>query len=124
MGLFRKMSFNPDPSKQATEIVFSKKRSDIQLPTLRFNNNSLTPTNSHKHLGMIFDRNLNFKNYLSEKISKANKGIGIIRRLYKFLSQSLTCKYLQSFRQATFRLWCYNLRQFFKCYIFPNTIQR
>ena len=28
-----KMSFNPDPSKQATEIVFSKKRSDIQLPT-------------------------------------------------------------------------------------------
>ena len=37
-----KMSFNTDPSKQATEIVFSKKRSDIQLPTLRFNNNSLT----------------------------------------------------------------------------------
>ena len=37
-----KMSFNPDPSKQATEIVFSKKRSDIQLPTLRFNNRHLT----------------------------------------------------------------------------------
>ena len=34
-----KMSFNPDLSKQATEIVFSKKRYDIQLPTLRFNNN-------------------------------------------------------------------------------------
>ena len=31
-----KMSFNPDPSKQATEIVFSKKRPDIQLPTLRW----------------------------------------------------------------------------------------
>ena len=36
-----KMSFNLDPSKQATEIVFSKKRLDIQLPTLRFNNNIL-----------------------------------------------------------------------------------
>ena len=79
-----KMSFNPDLSKQATEIVFSKKRSDIQLPTLRFNNNILTPTKSHKHLGMILDSKLNFKNHLSEKISKANKGIGIIRRLYKF----------------------------------------
>ena len=47
------MSFNPDPSKQATEIV--------------------TPSNSYKHLVMIFDRKLNFNNHLSEKISKANK---------------------------------------------------
>ena len=78
-----KMSFNPDPSKQATEIIFSKK-----LPTLRFNNNTLTPTNSHKHLGMILDSKLNFKNHLSEKISKANKGIGIIRRLYNFLPRA------------------------------------
>ena len=67
-----KMSFNPDHSKQATEIVFSKKRSEIRLPTLRFNNNTLTPTNSHKHLSMILASKLNFKNHLSEKISKAN----------------------------------------------------
>ena len=32
-----KMSFNPDPSKQAKEITFSKKRSDTQLPVLIFN---------------------------------------------------------------------------------------
>ena len=83
-----KMSFNPDPSKQATEIVFSKKRSDIQLPALRFNDNILRPTNSHKHLGMILDSKLNFNNHLSEKINKANKGIGIIRRLYKFLPRA------------------------------------
>ena len=78
-----KMSFNPDPSKQATEIVFSKKQSNIQLLTLKFNDNILTP-DSHKHLGMIMDSKLHFKNHLSEKISKANKGIGIIRLLYKF----------------------------------------
>ena len=83
-----KMSLNPDPSKQATEIVFSKKRSDIQLPALRFNDNILRPTNSHKHLGMILDSKLNFNNHLSEKINKANKGIGIIRRLYKFLPRA------------------------------------
>ena len=35
-----KMSFNPDPSKQAKEITFSKKRSDTQLPVLIFNNSN------------------------------------------------------------------------------------
>ena len=83
-----KMSFNPDPSKQATELVFSNKRADFQLPTSTFNNNILTPANLHKHLGMILDRKLNFNNHLSDKISKANKGICIIRRLYKFLPRA------------------------------------
>ena len=83
-----KMSFNPDPSKQATEIVFSKKRSNTQLPALTFNNNILTPSDSHKHLGLILDRKLNFKNHLSEKISKANKGVGVIKRLYKYLPRA------------------------------------
>ena len=32
-----KMSFNSDPSKQAKEMTFSKKRSDTQLPVLIFN---------------------------------------------------------------------------------------
>ena len=82
------MSFNPDPSKQATGIVFYKKRSDTQLPILRFNNNILTPTNSRKYLDMILDSKFNFNNHSSEKINKANKGIGIIRRLYKFLPRA------------------------------------
>ena len=34
---------------------------------------------------MILDRKLNFNNLISDKISKANKGIGAIRRLYKLL---------------------------------------
>ena len=37
---------------------------------------------------MILDSKVNFKNHLSEKISKANKGIGTIRRLYKFLPRA------------------------------------
>ena len=80
-----KMSFNPDPSKQAKEIVFSKKRCVTQLPVLMFNNNVISSTDSHKHLGMILDSKLSFIKHLKEKISKANKGIGIIRRLYNFL---------------------------------------
>ena len=83
-----KMSFNYEPSTQATKMVFSKKRSNIQLPALTFNNNILTPFDSHKHLGLILDRKLNFKNHLSEKISKANKGVGVIKRLYKCLPRA------------------------------------
>ena len=65
------MSFNPDPSKQTKEITFSTKRSSTQLPVLIFNNNIISPSDSHKHLGMILDSKRNFKCHLSEKIYKA-----------------------------------------------------
>ena len=32
-----KMSFNPDPNKQATEVIFSKKNSTVNHPLLYFN---------------------------------------------------------------------------------------
>ena len=62
-----KMSFNPDHSKQAKEIVFSKKRSTTQLPELIFNNNIVSSTDSHKHLGMILDSKLTFNQHIKEK---------------------------------------------------------
>ena len=39
----------------------------------------------HKHLGIILDKKLTFEQHLREKISKANKGIGLISRLRRFL---------------------------------------
>ena len=41
------------------------------------------------HLGITLDRKLNFDHQLKEKISKANKGIGIIRRLYNIIPRAL-----------------------------------
>ena len=35
-----------------------------------YNNNFLTPSNLHKHFGMILDSKLNFNNNLSEKYIK------------------------------------------------------
>ena len=46
-----------------------------------FNNNVISSADSDKHLGMILDSKLSFINHLKEKISIANKGIGIIRCL-------------------------------------------
>ena len=112
-----KMSFNPDPSKQATEIVFSKKRSNTQLPALTFNNNILITSDSHKPLGLILDRKLNFKNHLSEKISKANKeGVGVIKRLYKCLPRDSLVNIYKCFVRPHLD----HLRQFFKYYISSN----
>ena len=80
-----KMTFNPDPSKQAVEVLFSTKKSPSELPPLFFNNNIVTRVESHKHLGLILDSKLSFGDHLKEKISKTNKIIGTLKRLRKFL---------------------------------------
>ena len=45
-----KMSFNPDPTKQAQEIIFSRKTSQRNHPGLMFNNSIVNVTTIHKHL--------------------------------------------------------------------------
>ena len=41
-----------------------------------------------KHLGIYLDEKLNFSNNTKENISKANKGIGTLRKLYKVLPRN------------------------------------
>ncbi len=86
-----KMLLNPDPSKQAVEVVFSRKV-DHQHPLLTFNNNVVCSKDVHKHLGMILDKKLTFDHYLKEKISKANKGIGLTTRLFSNLPRKTLTK--------------------------------
>ena len=37
-----KMSFNPDPSKPAQEVIFSRKLKTVPHPSITFNNNPLS----------------------------------------------------------------------------------
>ena len=67
-ALHWKMSFNPDPTKQAQEITFSRKTSKRNHPGLMFNNNIVTTI--HKHLGMIFDSKLRFDEHLKSVLKK------------------------------------------------------
>ena len=53
-----KILFNPDPSKQAVEIIFPTKISTTKPPILTFNNGIVSSKESHKYLGMILDKNL------------------------------------------------------------------
>ena len=65
-----KMSFNPDPTKQAQEIIFSPKTSQRNHPGLMFNNNIVNVTSIHKHLSMIFDSKLSFDEHLKAVLKK------------------------------------------------------
>ena len=47
-----RMSFNPDPQKQAVELIFSKKRIEIDHPVIFFNNIPVKKVTEHKHLFM------------------------------------------------------------------------
>ena len=58
-----KLSFNPDPSKQAQEVIFSRKTKKEYHPHLVFNNNVSEP-NSQKHLGVVLDNCLFFEKHL------------------------------------------------------------
>ena len=51
----QKTSFNPDPKKQAEEVIFSRKSKAMSHPPLVFNNNNVIQTTSQKHLGIILD---------------------------------------------------------------------
>ena len=79
-----KMSFNPDPNKQAVELIFSQKKKIPDHPPLFFNGVRVEAVENHKHLGLILDSKINFNLHVNEKIAIARKGIGIIRYLSSF----------------------------------------
>ena len=80
-----KMSFNPDPTKQAEELLFSNKLSRPSHPPLYFNGIEVKNVSEHKHLGLVLDSKLSFTTHINEKIARARKGIGIIKHLSPYL---------------------------------------
>ena len=82
------MSFNPDPSKQAQEIIFSRKRKKEYHPPFAFNNNNVSETNSQKHLGVVLDNHLSFEDHLKMILNKVNKTIGLLPKLHNILPRS------------------------------------
>ena len=73
-----KMQFNPDPNKQANEVIFSWKSKVHSYPSHTFNNNDAKKFPHQKHLGIILDSKLDFNIHGDNKIKKCYKIIGII----------------------------------------------
>ena len=80
-----KISFNPDQSKQAQEIIFSRKTENFFHPSLRFNNSIVSQSLSQKHLGIFLDARLTFEEHSKLTTTKVYKTIGLLRKLQKTL---------------------------------------
>ena len=75
------MLFNPDPKKPAQEVLFSRKTQVQNHPTISLNNIQVERSVYQKHLGVILDEKLNFKEHIDNAISKVHKGISVIKKL-------------------------------------------
>ena len=76
-----KMLFNPDPNKPTQEVLFSRKNKVQVHPTINLNNIQVERTSYQKHLGILHDEKLNFKQHIDSVIPKINKGISVIKKL-------------------------------------------
>ena len=75
------MLFNPDPNKPTQEVLFSRKNKVQVHPTINLNNIQVERTSYQKHLGILHDEKLNFKQHIDSVIPKINKGISVIKKL-------------------------------------------
>ena len=82
-----KMQFNPDVNKQAVQVIFSQKRSKLFHPPLSLDGFSVPISDDHKHLGFFLDSELNFLRHVKEAITKARKGIGVIRFMAEYVKR-------------------------------------
>ena len=55
-----KMSFNPDITKQAQEIIFSRNKIVTSHPSLDFNNVQIQRQSVQKHFGLFLDEKFSF----------------------------------------------------------------
>ena len=93
-----KMNFNPDSSRQAQEVIFSRKSKKISHPPLFFSNIQVPQSSSQhgdiispcsqKHLGIVLEEYLTFCKHLKMLTSKINRTIGLLRKLQNLLPRS------------------------------------
>ena len=84
----RKMTFNPDLSKQAQEVIFSRKIKKLLHPTLLFNNIPLNNSLFQKHLGLTLDIKLNFSENIKSITKKISKTMRLLRKFQQILPRS------------------------------------
>ena len=92
-----KMNFNPDPSKQAQELLFSRKTSSKPYPSLDFNDSPVHQVPLQKHLGLFLDPKLSFDEHIQCILIKTRKIIGLIRTLQPVILRAALLTIYKSF---------------------------
>ena len=83
------MSFNPDPTKQAEQVIFSSKSMKAVHPPTYFNNSAVVTVPHHKRIGLVLDESLAFTEHIKVAVIKARRGIGIIRFMARYLHRDV-----------------------------------
>ena len=92
-----KMNFNPDPTKQAQEVIFSRKTKQLPHPPLVLNNTNVTQSIYQKQIFIILDSKLTLENHINMVITKINKTIGLLRKLQNLLPRTNLIKIYKAF---------------------------
>ena len=96
-----RISFNPDPAKQAVEVIFSKKKIPVDHPPIFFNDIAVMNIDEHKHLGVVLVSRMTFSSHIQSAINKARRGIGVLRllsiaQIRLMLSKLYVCPHLDN----------------------------
>ena len=72
------MQFNPDPKKQANDVIFSRELNRCTYPPVTFSNNIIATCPYQKHLGLVLDSKLDFGIHIEQKILSDLTSITVI----------------------------------------------
>ena len=92
-----KTTFNCDVSKQAQKVAFSHCKSHKLAHPVHFNNVPVKRFSIQKHLGINLDKKFNFNHPVKEKVTKANKGNGVIKKFSNTLTRDALLAIYKSF---------------------------
>ena len=82
------MEDDPDLSKQAQEVIFSRKTKKMLHPTLLFSNIPLSNSLFQKHFCLTLDIKLNFSEHIKSITRKISKTMGLLRKFQQILPRS------------------------------------
>ena len=96
-----RIRFNPDPNKQAQEVLFSRKIRKLPKASLIVNNNIVTKSLTRKRSEML----MFIRDVFKSIFSKVNKTIGLLQKLHHKLPKSPLLTIYKPFIRPPSRLW-------------------
>ena len=84
-------------TEPAQEVLFSRKKKFQVHPTISLNNIQVKGVLYQKHLGILLDEMLNFKQHVANTIKKFCKDISVIKKLMYILPRKLQVTIYKAF---------------------------
>ena len=101
--------FQPGWIQTSSGSYFLKKKHRLSRTLFNFWYSPVIKITHHEYLGLILDEKLNFKEHLKEEMSKAYKGIAVLRKLQNIIPRNSVLTICESFIRPPVRLWWYYL---------------